>query len=244
MPSSERVVLLAGGRGTRLRPFTMLLPKALVPVGEMPILEILVRQLRRGGFTDLVVSVGYLGELIEAYFHGGRSEELGVRLSFVRERAPLGTAGCLRLVPDLAGTFLVVNADLLTTLDFRRFVAHHRASGAVMTIAATERRERLDWGVIETTPEGRLTAYVEKPERAAWISMGIYACEPAVLPYLHGDETVDIPELAARLLADGLVVEVYRSSDYWLDLGNPQDYTRAVEDFAARRGEILHTSDP
>ena len=244
MPSSVRVVLLAGGRGTRLRPFTMLLPKALVPVGEMPILEILVRQLRRDGFTDLVLAVGYLGELIEAYFHGGRSEELGVRLSFVRERAPLGTAGCLRLVAGLDDTFLLVNADLLTTLDFRRFLAHHRASGAVMTIAATERRERLDWGVLETTPEGRLTAYVEKPERAAWISMGIYACEPAVLPYVLGDEAVDIPELAARLLADDQAVQVFRSDDYWLDLGSPHDYNRAIEDFAARRGEILRTRDP
>ncbi len=244
MPSSERVVLLAGGRGTRLRPFTMLIPKALVPVGEMPILEILVRQLRRDGFADLVLAVGYLGELIEAYFHGGRSEDLGVRLSFVRERGPLGTAGCLALVPDLDGTFLIVNADLLTTLDFRRFVGHHRARGAVMTIAATERRERLEWGQLEATPEGRLTAYVEKPERSAWISMGIYACEPVVLSYLRRGEALDIPELAARLLADGRAVEVYRSSDYWLDLGNPRDYTRAVEDFAARRSELLRTGEP
>jgi len=233
---------MAGGRGTRLKPFTMVLPKALVPVGDTPILEILVRQLRHRGFDDLVLTVGYLGELLEAYFHGERADDLGVRVSFVRERKPLGTAGCLGLVPGLSESFLVLNADVLTTLDYRRFFEHHLARGAVMTIAACERRERLDWGVLETTEEGRLAAYVEKPERSAWVSMGIYACEPAVLSYLRPDEPLDIPELTARLLADGRHVEVYRSLDYWLDLGHPRDYARAAEDFETRRHEFLPES--
>lgn len=244
MPSDScRVVLLAGGLGTRLQPFTMMLPKALVPVGDIPILEILVRQLRRDGFDDLVLAIGHLGELVEAYFHGGRAEELGVRLSFVRERDPLGTAGCLALVPDLAETFVVVNADVLTTLNFRHLVEHHRATGAVMTIAATERRQRLEWGALETTPEGRLVAYVEKPERTVWISMGVYVCEPEVLPFIDAGQPLDIPELATRLVTAGLDVEVHRSTDYWLDLGNPHDYRKAIEDFATNRGRILRTGD-
>jgi NDP-sugar pyrophosphorylase family protein len=217
----------------------MVLPKALVPVGDTPILEILVRQLRRQGFDDLVLTVGHLAELLEAYFHGGRAADLGVRVSFVRERSPLGTAGCLALVPGLSDSFLVLNADVLTTLDFRHFLEHHRAGGAVMTIAACERRERLDWGVLEISADGRLEAYVEKPERSFWISMGIYACEPALLAYLRPDEPLDIPELATRLLADGRVVGVYRSQDYWLDLGHPRDYARAAEDFESRRREFL-----
>jgi len=244
MRSSGRVVLLAGGLGTRLQPFTVLLPKALVPVGEQPISEILVRQLRHDGFTDLVLAVGHLGELVEAYFHDGRAVELGVRLTFVRERQPLGTAGCLALVPDLDDSFLIVNADLLTTLDFHRLLAVHRASGAVLTIAAVERCDRLEWGELAATPEGELTAYIEKPERRAWVSMGIYACEPAVLAHVEPGVRLDIPELAMRLLAAGLPVRVYRSTDYWLDLGNPRDYARAVDDFAARRSEILRDSDP
>ena len=242
--ATRRAILLAGGRGTRLRPFTAMLPKPLVPVGDVPIVEILIRQLQRAGFTDLVLAVGYLGELIEAYFHGGRSEDLGVRLSFVREREPLGTAGCLALVPDLDHTFLVVNADLLTTFDFRGFVAHHQTRGADMTIAATERRERLEWGELEATPGGRLTAYIEKPERTSWVSMGIYACEPSVLGSMNRGEPLDIPDLATRLLADGRVVEVFRSDDYWLDLGSPQDYSRANREFSDRRDEILGADKP
>jgi len=230
---------MAGGRGTRLRPFTMVLPKALVPVGDVPILEILVRQLRRDGFGDLVLSVGHLAELIEAYFHGGKAHELGVTVAFVREGAPMGTAGCLGLVPGLDADFLVLNADVLTTLDFGRFFEHHRAHGALLTIAACERRERLDWGVLETSRDGRLEAWVEKPERAAWISMGVYACAPGVRAYLADGERLDMPDLAARLLAAGRPVEVYRSDAYWLDLGHPGDYARAAEDFEARRPEFL-----
>jgi NDP-sugar pyrophosphorylase family protein len=238
MPSSAKVVLLAGGEGTRLRPFTTLLPKALVPVGGVPILDIIVGQLRQQGFRKLVVSAGYLADRLDAHVSRISSDGLDVEIEIVRESTPLGTAGCLSIVPDLADTFLVMNADILTTLDFRQLVRGHRASGAALTVAASERVTRLDWGVLEATADDRLIGYDEKPARSMWVSMGVYVCEPVVLKSIPHYQRLDMPDLIGRLLASGEVVRIHRSRDYWLDVGHPHDYARACEDFEARRSEF------
>jgi NDP-sugar pyrophosphorylase family protein len=239
MPSSVPVILLAGGEGTRLRPFTTMLPKALVPLGGIPILDIIVGQLERQGFQEIIVSAGYLADMIETHVRNRRPDTGKLRLSIVRESTPLGTAGCLSMVPNLSGSFLVMNADVLTTLDFCALIDSHRASDAVLTVAAIERVTRVEWGVLETGNDDRLMVYDEKPQRSMLISMGLYVCEPDVLRYLSRDQRVDMPELIGRLLADNRRVRVHRSGDYWLDLGHPHDYARACEDFEARRSDFL-----
>ena len=222
-----------------MRPYTAMLPKALVPIGGMPILDVIVGQLRQQGFRALVVSAGYLADLIVTHIRETQADAPEVQFSIVRESRPLGTAGCLSMVSDLCDTFLVMNSDILTTLNYRALVTRHRESGAVLTVAASERVARVEWGVLEAAEDNRLISYDEKPQRALLISMGVYVCEPDVLQFIPRNQRVDMPDLIGRLLAEGKRVQVHRSRDYWLDVGHPHDYARACEDFEARRSEFL-----
>jgi NDP-mannose synthase len=232
-----KAVVLAGGRGTRLAPYTTVLPKPLVPVGDKPILEIILRQLAHYGFSDVVLSLGHLGELIEAYVD--RARWPGLRIAFVREQEPLGTAGPLGLVTGLAETCLVTSGDILTSLDYRRLVAHHRRQGAALTIGIHERRQRLDVGVIELDAEDAVRSYVEKPELRHLVSMGVYVCEPDVLSHIEPRTRLDMPELVARLLAAGRPVAGFRSDAHWLDVGMLPDHARASELFASHPALFL-----
>ena len=232
-----KAVVLAGGRGTRLAPYTTVLPKPLVPVGDKPILEIILRQLAHYGFSDVVLSLGHLGELIEAYVGQVRWPE--VQIAFVRETEPLGTAGPLGLVAGLDETCLVMSGDILTSLDYRRLVAHHRQRGAILTIGIHERRQRLEVGIVELDTEGAVRAFVEKPELHHLVSMGVYVCEPEVLAYVEPRTRLDMPELVARLLAAGRPVTGFRSDAHWLDVGMFQEHARASELFVSHRDLFL-----
>lgn len=236
-PGGTRAVVLAGGRGTRLAPYTTVLPKPLMPVGDMPILEILLRQLRRAGIRRVTLAVGHLAALLEAYFgDGGR---FGVSLDYSYEDKPAGTAGPLALVPDLDRTFLVMNGDLLTTIDFDDLLRTHRARGAAVTVGLFEKQVALDLGIVETGPDGRVTNYVEKPTLTYDVSVGIYAMEPTVLAHIDPDEHLDLPDLVLRLIAAGADVQAYRFSGTWFDIGRPDDYAAASEHFERRRHELL-----
>lgn len=224
-----KTVILAGGRGTRLAPYTSVLPKPLLPVGERAILEILVEQLRHSGFTDITLSVGHLAHLIRAVFENGPSR--GVELDYVHEGSPLGTAAPLRLVDGLDETFLVMNGDVLTKLDLRELVRYHHERGYEMTIASHERRTRFDYGVIQADDEGRVLAFSEKPEVTSLVSMGIYVMEPQVLDAIPEDTYFDFPELVHALVGEGRSVGVYPYSGYWRDLGRHEDYAAANEEW-------------
>ncbi len=237
-----KAVVLAGGRGTRLAPYTTVLPKPLVPVGDKPILEIILRQLAHYGFSDVLLSLGHLGELIEAYV--ARVRWPGLRLAVVREDEPLGTAGPLGLVTGLDETCLVTSGDILTSLDYRRLVAHHRARGAVLTVGIHERRQRLDVGVVELDAQDAVRAYVEKPELRHLVSMGVYVCEPEVLAHVEPRVRLDMPELVARLLAAGRPVAGFRSDAHWLDVGVFQDHARASELFSSHPSLFLPDAAP
>ena len=237
-----KAVVLAGGRGTRLAPYTTVLPKPLVPVGDRPILEIILRQLAHYGFSDVVLSLGHLGELIEAYVD--RARWPGVRIAFLREEEPLGTAGPLGLVGGLDETFLVTSGDILTSLDYRQLVAHHRRRGAVLTVGIHERRQRLDVGVVELDAQDSVRAYLEKPELCHLVSMGVYVCEPEILRYVVPRVRLDMPELVARLLAAGRPVVGFRSDAHWLDVGVFQEHARASELFASHPGMFLPGAQP
>jgi NDP-mannose synthase len=234
---STRAVVLAGGRGTRLAPYTTVLPKPLMPVGDMPILEILVRRLRAAGIRRVTLAVGHLASLLEAYFgDGGR---FGVELDYSYEEEPAGTAGPLALVDGLDETFLVMNGDLLTTIDFADLLRAHRERAATVTVGLFEKIVPIDLGVIETDADGRITDYVEKPKLTYDVSVGIYAMEPTVLSHIPRGERLDLPDLVLRLVAAGEPVHGYRFDGTWFDIGRPDDYAAAVDHFEARRAELL-----
>jgi NDP-sugar pyrophosphorylase family protein len=222
-----KAVILAGGRGRRLEPYTSVLPKPLMPVGDRAIVEITVDRLIESGITDITLCVGYLAHLIEAVFNG---RPRGGRLTYVHEDSPLGTAGPLRLVNDLTGTFLVMNGDLLTDLDFRALVDLHRRAGNLVTIATHERRNVIDYGVLHVEPgeSPRLVRYDEKPESALTVSMGIYVMEPDVLEHIPNEGYFDFPELIQALLDRGLPVGTFPFSGSWLDIGRRDDYEQAL----------------
>ena len=231
-----KAVILAGGRGRRLAPFTVAFPKPLVPVGDRAVLEILIRSLVRAGIREIVLAVDHLAELLMAYVAGHPDLRDLAAYRFVRDREPLGTAGPLAHIEGLDETFLVANGDLLTSLDFAALVAHHRAQGATLTVAVHRKPVHLGLGVLDIAPDGAVRKYTEKPILHYDVSMGVYVYEPRALAYIRPGERLDFPDLVHRLLDAGERVEAYRSDDYWLDIGNPEDYARAQDDAAAGRG--------
>lgn len=232
-----RAIVLAGGRGTRLAPYTTVLPKPLMPIGDMPVLEILLRQLRRAGIRHVTLAVGHLAALLEAYF--GDGSRLGISLDYSYEDEPAGTAGPLALLDDLDDTFLVMNGDLLTSIDFADLLRSHRAREAAITVGLFEKQVPLDLGVVETSEDGRVTNYIEKPTLTYDVSVGIYAMQPAVLEHIERGERLDLPDLVLRLIGAGAAVDAYRFSGTWFDIGRPDDYAAASEHFERERDELL-----
>ncbi len=235
--TGTRAVILAGGKGTRLAPYTTILPKPLMPLGEYPILEILIRQLRYYGITQITVAAGYLSHLIRAYFEDGT--RFGVHIDYSLEETPLGTAGPISLISDLDQTFLVMNGDLLTTLDYRKLIEHHRKSEALLTIPLHTVEYQLPLGYVECNGENVITNYIEKPTHRYAVSMGLYVLEPAVLEYLEPNQYLDIPELVARLIANREAVIGYPTDAFWLDIGRQEEYQRALAMFDELKGELL-----
>jgi NDP-sugar pyrophosphorylase family protein len=229
-----KTVILAGGRGTRLAPYTSVLPKPLMPVGEKAILEILIERLSDAGIKEITLSVGYLAHLIRAVVDNGPTTHTSIRFEYVTEEKPLGTAAPLRLVDGLDDTFLVMNGDILTELDFTDLMAFHRDRGHALTIAAHVRTTPLDYGVLELDDADEVRGFREKPEITSIVSMGIYVMEPEVLELIPDDRAFDFPDLVHALLAAGKSVGAYRFSGYWRDLGRHEDYVAANEEWAAR----------
>lgn len=232
-----RAVILAGGRGTRLAPYTTVLPKPLMPLGDMPILELLLRQLHKAGVRHATLAVGHLSSLIMAYF--GDGGQFGMQIEYSIEEEPLGTAGPLRLVNGLDGTFMVMNGDLLTDLDFNGMVEAHRRERAAATIGLYERDVCIDLGVIQTDERGRVAEYIEKPVYHYQVSMGMYVFEPRALEHVPAGRRFDLPDLIRALVAGGEPVHTYKHQGYWLDIGRPDDYQRAQDDFEMLRSRIL-----
>jgi NDP-mannose synthase len=226
--SGLRAVILAGGRGTRLAPYTSVLPKPLMPVGDRAILELVVEQLADCGIGDVTFCVGYLSHLIRAVFDNHRDRTVPIR--YVQEEAALGTAGPLRLVEGLDDTFIVMNGDVLTNIDYGDLVRFHREQGNMLTIATRDRSIKIDYGVLHLEDGGyeRITGYREKPQIVSTVSMGIYVLEPEALAYVPDGRPFDIPDLVQALLADGHPLGAYRYDGLWFDIGREEDYQQAV----------------
>jgi NDP-sugar pyrophosphorylase family protein len=225
--SGIKAVILAGGKGTRLRPYTAALPKPLMPVGELPILEIIIRQLKNCGITRLTLSVGHLHGLLQAFFgDGGR---WGADIDYSLEAEPLGTAGPVALVEELTDPFLVLNGDLLCSLDFADMIAQHKASGAAATIATYTKEVKLQLGVLSLS-DGQVVDYIEKPSLRHHVSMGIYVFNREILPLLPKGERLDLPDLIKRMIAADKRVNAYRFDGYWRDIGTVEEYLTANEE--------------
>ena len=235
-----RALILAGGKGSRLRPFTFTIPKPLVPIGEMPIIEILIRQLAADGFERITVAVGHLASLIEGFC--GDGSQWGVRVDYVREEEPLGTAGCIGLISDLGTTsILVVNGDTLTDLDFREaFLSHEPADG--ITICANTRTVPIDFGVLEVDDKGRLAGYSEKPTFSFPVSMGVNIVSGWVVgEVVKPGKRIDMPDLVRQLVAEGVPVRVHDAGAYWLDLGRMSDLEEGDRVFGTDPSRFLRS---
>lgn len=232
-----KVVVLAGGKGSRLAPYTKVIPKPLMPIGDMPILEVLLHQVKRAGAEEIILTVGHMAELLRAFFQEG--ERFGARITYCYEDVPLGTAGPLTGINGLDETFIVLNGDVLTTLDFSDLMDFHKKSGAWVTIATYNRHFKVDLGVLQLDGS-QVVGYIEKPTYDFQVSMGIYVFEPQALQYIPVQQYFDFPDLILRLLKEGKPVASYPFSGYWQDLGRPDDYEQAVQDFATMRDQFLH----
>jgi NDP-sugar pyrophosphorylase family protein len=231
-----RAIILGGGKGVRLAPLTEVIPKPLVPLGGMPILEIVIRQLQYYGFRHLTLAVGYMADLIQAYFQDGA--KWGLKIDYSYESTPLGTAGPLALVQGLNDTLLVMNADVLTSIDYNALVKYHRERGAIATVAALERQATIDFGIIISDGQGRIRDYVEKPTTTHLVSMGVYIFEPQVLEYIRGRGYLDFPDLVKLLLQDDRPVHYYPFTGYWLDIGRHDDYAQAAAEFEEKKDQL------
>lgn len=225
-----KAVVLAGGRGTRLRPYTAVIPKPLMPVGDLPILEVLIRQLKAAGCSEIILAVGHLAELIRAFF--GNGERWGLTIRYAFEAEPRGTAGPIAGIDHLDDDFLVMNGDILTSFDFGGFYADHKRSGALLTVGLTRRTVQINLGVIRTGESGRIVDYIEKPALDYEVSVGVYAFSPKAVEFIPKDAPFDLPDLVKLLIARQIPVRAHRFEGVWLDIGNPDDYERAVELFS------------
>jgi len=236
---SKRAIILAGGVGTRLRPYTVVLPKPLMPIGDYPILEVIVRQLVHQGFTQITLAVNHQAEILRAFFGDGK--KWGVRIDYSLETKPMSTVAPLSLISDLPENFLLMNGDLLTDFDLSSFLERHVACGRLFTIAAARRLQLIDYGVLNIDSSHRLTGFSEKPQMEYLVSMGVYAVNRRILQFVPPDSKYGFDDLMKDLLSKDEPVTVEPYEGYWLDIGRPDDYVRAVEEFEQRRQRFLPT---
>ena len=232
-----KAVVLAGGKGTRLAPYTRIIPKPMMPVGDKAILEILLFQMKRAGISEVVLTVGHLAGLMRAFFQDG--SHLGIKIDYSFEEKPLGTAGPLALIDGLSDTFLVTNGDVLTTLDIRKLLEFHRSQQSIATIATHKRQVHIDLGVIHADGDNQIVSYTEKPTLNYLVSMGMYVFEPDALKYVPKGNYLDFPDLVKILISAGEKVSAYPFEGYWQDLGRADDYEQASIDFDSMRTQFL-----
>ncbi len=226
---SKRAVILAGGKGTRLKPYTISLPKPLVPVGDMPIIEIIIRQLTKNGFDHITITVNHMADIIRAFC--GDGNKWGVNIDYSLEDRPLSTMGPLKLIKDLPDNFLVMNGDILTDLDFNEFYAEHVDKNNIFTVSAYTRDQKVDYGVLEIGRHNKLVNFIEKPTNQYNVSMGIYMANKKILDYIPENQFYGFDHLMLDLIKNDEPATVRIHSGYWLDIGRPDDYEKACNDY-------------
>jgi NDP-sugar pyrophosphorylase family protein len=235
--SGKRAVILAGGKGKRLAPYTFVIPKPIVPIGTTPILEIVLRQLAHHGFTRIDIALGHLSEIIRAV--AGDGSKFGIQIEYTDEPIPLGTMGPLKRISGLSGNFVVMNADLLTDLDYDALWRFHEGHAGPATVATYGKTTQLGLGVIQTDGTGRVVAFEEKPTLRHTVSMGIYVFHEAVLQFIPDGKFFGFDDLMRTLLEVGEPVATFGFAGRWLDIGIPEDYERAQEEFEQNQAAYL-----
>ena len=231
----RRAVILAGGRGTRLRPFTVSFPKPLMPVGDQPILEIIIRQLASCGFDHVTLAVNHQAELLKAFFADG--SRWGIQIDYSLEHEPLGTMGPLRLIRDLPEDVLVMNGDILSDIDYAALLDAHVAAGRLFTIATAARHQYIDYGVLKLV-DARVVDFVEKPSMPYDVSMGVYCLSRAARERIPVGSAFGFDQLVLALLAEDQAITASPHPGYWLDIGRPEDYQKAIEDWPTLKAEL------
>jgi len=234
---SKRAVLLAGGKGTRLRPYTVVLPKPLMPIGNYPILEVIIRQLVGHGFDHITLAVNHQAEIIKAFF--GDGSKWNIKIDYSLETQPLSTMGPLKLIDDLPENFLVMNGDILTDLNFSKLFDDHVAENRLYTISSYEREQINQYGVLFTNDNNHLTGFEEKPKVKFEVSMGIYIINNKVLDFIPTNQAYGFDHLMLKMIEDKNQVNVKKHEGYWLDIGRPDDYMVAIETFDKMKKTFL-----
>ncbi|WP_051609875.1 nucleotidyltransferase family protein [Terasakiella pusilla] len=225
-----RAVVMAGGLGTRLRPLTDSTPKPMLPVGEKPLLEQIIAQLKTSFINDVVITTHYLANQISDHFGDGHNH--GVNIQYVQEDEPLGTAGSIGLIPEMEDTLLIINGDILTNMDFSAFLHFHKQHNASLSVAVRRYTIDVPYGVIESK-DSLITSIKEKPQISFFVNAGIYLVEPDAREFIpEGSDKFDMPDLVTTLLDQGKTVVNFPIHEYWLDIGKPDDYLRASQDIA------------
>ncbi len=224
-----QAVILAGGKGTRLKPYTTTIPKPLMPVGDQPILGIVIGQLKAAGVTKITITVNHMAEIIMAFF--GSGERFGVEIAYSIEDKPLGTVAPVKLIPDLPENFIVMNGDLLTNLDYADLFRSHEQSGALLTVATYQRDSRIDFGVVEVDRStNKVVGFREKPVYRFDVSSGVYVYNRRLLDRVPLNQPYSFDNLVLDMLRDGEPINAFPFSGYWLDIGRPDDYDQANQD--------------
>lgn len=232
-----QAIILAGGKGSRLKPFTINIPKPLIPIDDLPILDVVLRQLKYFGFTDIILAVNHLAELIMTFF--GKGEKLGLNIRYSLEDKTLGTAGPIApLLDDLDEDFLVMNGDLLTTLNYRDLFDYHVEGQNDATISTYQKDMKIDLGVLKVNNDS-FVDYIEKPTYNFTVSMGIYVFNKSVVNAIPKGKTFNMPEFILKLNSMNKRIKCYSGDYYWMDIGRVDDYESAVAIFKEKRSEFL-----
>jgi NDP-sugar pyrophosphorylase family protein len=237
MSNCKEAVILAGGKGTRLRPYTVVLPKPLMPIGDMPILEVIIRQLAKHGFSKITLAVNHQAEIIKAFFHDG--EKWGIKIEYSNEDRPLGTMAPLRNIQDLPENFLVMNGDILTNLNYSKFFDEHVLNKNIFTISSYSRKQSVDYGVLVPNENRLLQDFIEKPTYSYEVSMGIYMMSKSALKFIPQTGEYGFDKLMLDLIAAQQPAAVRKFDGYWLDIGRPDDYAQAIDEFDRLRESFI-----
>jgi NDP-mannose synthase len=224
-----QAILVAGGKGKRLQPYTLVIPKPLIPLKDEPIMEVIVKQLERAGFNKIHLCIGYMGELLQTYFGDGSKYNVGITYS--KEMKPLGTIGPLTLIDSLDDDFLVLNGDTLSDINYQGLLIEHKNTQSALTIATFAKKVKIELGVLEYDQHRHLKEYIEKPTLSYSVSTGVYALNKKVVRHLPRNEYFDFPSLVKLLLAQGEKVNTFQHDGIWHDLGSIDSFEAALEDY-------------
>lgn len=235
--TKKRAIILAGGKGTRLKPYTVVLPKPLMPIGEYPILEVIIRQLKQHGFSHITMAVNHQAEIIKAFF--GDGSKWDIKIDYSLEEKALSTMAPLKLIKDLPNDFLVMNGDILTDLDYGKFYENHVINKNIFTISSYQREVRSEFGVLEVDKFNTLSGFKEKPVSVYDVSMGIYMVSLDAVNYIPDDTFYGFDHLMLDLMKNKKEPKVEKFNGYWLDIGRPDDYAQAIEEFDTMKEKFI-----